>query len=526
MPEEVHLDDFGRLAGARTGRRVEIEGLVGRETGLSLSPWRTALARARVLDRSPLYAFLGDSLTESFSPTKRGRRWHNYLQQRLNGAKAAFTDWVPASAGTLNTTAANTWPGGQAGWTYTGTPSAAITYGPDLHGISLASGGTATISWAGDFITVYYAVTPTGPAAAAVTLDGASVDAIDAEGTEAPGTSTTYGTAGDFGWHTLVITATGAPLTLEGAVVYGGTRFGLGVPFDTVLGYCFGHSGFSTADFLSRPNWLTSFTRIAGSAQVIGIGLGPNDRLAGRSPGAYAANLRTILGQIDAAIDAVPVTADPCFLLVHLPTSDPAYLPAMRDLSESYGGGVRVRVLDLAGQVPDSEAGWGLLDNSGHPSDAGQLWIADRIAEVLDPSTTTRPQMREGGPIIEARDEPDRRSNWTASFGFTNGQGYDVTTADNAVRERRHWRWLEAGTYVAVVRYEQLTTTGGTVEVLVDGSSAGTQATTGTTGTIGETQLGSTITVDSPHWAIVTIRKTTASSAALRFMRLHLRKTG
>ncbi len=495
-----------------------------------LARFRAEAERARQAGRATVVAFIGDSLTESYEPTKRGLRWIDRLPARLNGLPGK-SHYVPITTNALSTTTATDWPGDQPPWTYSGTVTGSVLYGADLHAATFAISAFAELAYFGDLVNVVYVRTPDGPSAAAVTIDGASVGTINANGSELPGQIAAFGIAGDYGAHTLRVTATGAPLVLEGAVVHDGTRFGFGVPFDMIHTYAFGHAGFQTSHFTGNANWPKSVAALAKATgttsymPLIGIALGANDIGAGVTSAAYKANLVTIMEAVDTAFAAVPLDERPGFLLILMPGLA-SYQVAAWEAAEAFGA-ARCAVLDLGARLPESGADWDIFDaGNGHPNDEGQLWIADQIAEAIDPAgRRAPPTMSVGGPIIEATDEPTARSSWAASFGFTNGQPYDTTSADSTVRERRHRVWLEKGDYVARVRYEQLTTTGGTIEALLGHTSMGSVATTGTTGTIGETQLATTVTVDSPGWYPITIRKTAASSAALRFMRLHLRKT-
>jgi len=488
---------------------------------LPLTEYRAQSVRARTGSNACITAWLGDSFTEAYNPTKRSFRWIERLAHRLNTRREATVLYYPAAASTFSTTAANTWPGGQAPWTYTGSVAGSVLYGADLHAVTMSAAATATIVWFGDTINILYTRTPTGPSAAAVTLDGAAQTVINANGTLTPGQSATYGTVGDYGVHTLVITATSAPLILEGALVHDGTRIGFGVPFDSIYTLAFGHAGFSTQHFVDNTDWVKSLASMAGTAALIGISLGPNDALEDRDAADFGANLVTIMERIDAQIASLGITSRPGYMLLMMPTAPFTYVDAAHNAAQLFNE-ERAFAVDLAALLPDGADGWGTFDaGNGHPNDAGQLWIADQVAHILDPAAPSGlPRMDPGGPLIEAADTPTRRSSWTASFGITNGQTYDTTSADNTVRERRHRKWFEPGTYTARVRYEQITTTGGTVQVLIGNSSCGTVATTGTTGTIGETALGTPVVIDTPGWYPVTIRKTAASSAALRFMRL------
>jgi hypothetical protein len=503
-----------------------------------LAAFRAELARAR-LDtngRGTATAWLGDSLTESFAPSARGLRWIEHLTNRLsagyrvNGARVTY---VPASAGVFSTVNAASWPGSEAPWTYSPTPTGLVTYGADLHAVTVPTGGTATLTYFGDIVNLIYVRTPTGPAAATVAIDGVQIGTFNANGTELPSqvfTSVPVSGIGDYGAHTLVITAVGAPLVLEGAFVYDATKVALGIPFNTVQCHCFGHAGFGAVDFAALANWPNSLATVARNfdqpASLVGIAFGANDSLAKVSAAVYGASLVTIADRIDQAFRDVvgPTTRAGGFLLVEMPGIPRSYVEAAWDAAAAIGV-ERAVVLDLAEFLPDGGVSWGLLTATGdtHPGDGGQLWVADTIAEAIDPNRVERPVMPVGGPIIEATDEPLRRSNWAASFSATNAGTIDSTAADTNVHERRHRVWLEPGTYVPRIR-NVATATSATAEVLVGSTSAGTTATGTSSGNAIEAALSS-IVIKSPGWYPVTIRKTATGAGALQFSRLHLRKT-
>lgn len=130
---------------------------------------------------------------------------------------------------------------------------------------------------------------------------------------------------------------------------------------------------------------------------------------------------------------------------------------------------------------------------------------------------------------IYALDPTNERVNWTETLSFPIGsasvaphvQDRSLTTA--TLGERRHQLWLDAGTWEAYLAYERIATLGGTCEILIDGVSVGTIDTTGTSNTL-VAKVGTTFAVAQPglHW--VTIRKTAATAAGVRFIRLDLRR--
>jgi GDSL-like Lipase/Acylhydrolase family len=471
----------------------------------------------------------GDSFSEAFEPTKREFMWPRVFTRRMNSQRMSTVQFIPASAGGLNAVDAASWPGDEAPWVYSSAPAGDADHGPDAHAVIMVSGSTATLTYYGDIVVVLYTRTTTGPSAAAVTFDGAAQTALNANGAHLPGQQVVYGTVGQYGAHTLVITSTSGQLVLEGATVQDNEGSAFGIPCRAVRVFTFGHTGFSTQSYVDRTNWdesiaaLTAVSALGSYPSLFIIALGANDVGAGISAATFQANLVTIMQRIDAAIDATGITTDPGFLLVAMPTVTDALVAAMRNAATTIG--TRAGVFDLRGYLPGGGTGWGVFDQgNGHPNDAGQRWIADRLAELIDPSMPPLPTMEPDGPYIEATDEPAYRSAWTASFGINaGGFAYDASGGGTTVGERRHRKWLEPGTYVGRVRYERGSGFG-TVQVLVGSTSLGTQSTANASTDVQETQLGTSVTINTPGAYPVTIRKTSVTGA-IRFMRLHLRKT-
>lgn len=507
----------------------------------ALSRVRADLARTRsgtagdTDARSTAIAIVGDSLTEAFTPTKRGLMWTRHLARRLNGSRMSSVQYIPAAANAFSTVVASDWPGSQAPVTYTGSTAGSVIYGGDLHATVMQSGATATVTFFGEVIGVVYVRTTTGPSAAAVTLDGVAQTAINANGSELPGQQATFVAPG-YGFHTLVVTATAAPLILEGFTVHDGEIFGFGVPCRAVRTYAFGHSGFQTQQFVNAANWATSVAALTCNSALTThlslaiIALGANDSGASVTASTFRANLQTIMGQLDTAINATGVTRDPDFLLMAMAGLPDSYVDAMWTARSNYGSD-RVGVLDVRSYLPGGGATWDIMDSTpaGHPIDSGQLWLSNLVADWIDGDSGVRtPAPTRNDIVIEAVTPATYRSGWTESLALTGASGgevYDASPADAGANERVHREWLDRGTYQARLRYGEVTTTGGQAEVLVAGSTLGTQSTTGTTGNIGEATLGSTVTIDSPGAYPVVIRCTTANSAVFRFIRLYLRRT-
>lgn len=511
----------------------------------ALSRYRTDVGRTRSLTSSDVNArstgvvFFGDSLTEAFSPTVRGLMWPLHVARRLNGSRMGSVQYIPAAANTFSTVDAASWPGSQAPWVFSASPTGDVTRGADLHASIMQSGSTATINFYGDVITVFYTRSTGGPAAAAVTLDGVAQATLAANGTEVNGLSQPY-VADGYGYHTLVVTSTSGQLILEGAVVTDNEISAFGVPCRMVRTLTFGHAGFQSGDFISRPNWANSFvTVVANQAtgtypSLIVIGLGANDQGGSVPTATYEANLLSIMATMDAKLDAAGITTDPGFLLIAFPSQNDAYVDSMWKVRQAYGTG-RVGVLDLRRYyVQNATTPWDVNVSGSHPGDGGQDFIAETIADFIDGRTNIdqpryAPATSRGDVTISAVTPPDFRLAWAqslATVSATNGTWRDATPASSTVSERRHRMWFEPGTYTPALRYGEVTTTGGEWQVLVRGISLGTTgATTGTTGNVVGTALSATVTIDSPGPYPVVIRKTGLNAGAAHFVDLVLRKT-
>jgi len=496
-------------------------------TRQALAKPRAELARARMNDRAAQLVFLGDSLTESFSPSARGLRWTDLLSRRLNGHKQAHAQYIPAAANVFSTQAPGDWPGGDVPLTYSATPTNDIGHGADLHATIIPAGAFVDIPYYGDLVNIFYTATPTGPAAAAVTIDGIAAGTLDAQNTpELTSQVVQVGTAGDYGAHTLRITATGAPLLFEGVVVYEGARWGFGIRFDAIDVLALGHVGFQTSHYIASAAWAKSFALMSAQAAMIGIALGVNDLGAGRSAADYGANLVTIVELVDAQRVAFGFTAAPSILFVQMPGVGDAYLAAAWDAADELGTD-RCAVLDLAALLPDGgAAGWGLLDAGGHPGDGGHRWIADAIADHIDLSSVVAPP-RPDIVRIGAQHPATQRSAWAEALTFPSGVGLAPTVRDTSpsgttIGERRHRVWLDAGTYAGHVAYQQQAG-GGTVQVLVGHTSLGSVATAGADAHLWAS-LATPVVIESPGWYPVTVRKT-AASGAVGFVELALRRT-
>lgn len=505
-----------------------------RDPAVGVRRFREQLALARAGGVAASMVVVGDSLTEAYEPSKRGYRWADVVGRRLAGPRLGLGHYVPAAANAFSSRTATDWPGDQMPWVYTGATGGSVEYGADLHATTIAAAGTATISFYGDICTVHYARTPGAPATVTVTLDGQAVAAISPNGTVLPGQAATYGTIGDYGYHTIVLTVgAGGTFTLEGLSWSDNIRFGFGVPFEGVRFIGVGHAGFAVPNFTATSTWAASVA--VHGPQCVGIALGANDvNLApgsGGTPAEYRAGLVTMMEAVDAAFIAVSATP-PDYLLIEMPGLPDAWVDAASGACEDFDAD-RASVLDL-GRSASFGGDWGtaLAAANDHPNDGGQQWIADRVVDLIDPQGPPIPAWRSPASVfIDPRDVATRRSNWAEalSFGGVTGNNniapriLDNSGGGTTVGERRHRVWLEAGTWAGNVMCWQVTGNG-VLEVLVAGTSLGTVNQGAVADLVTYFALGTSVTISTPGWYPVVIRKTSASGVA-NFGGLLLRKT-
>lgn len=494
--------------------------------------WRQKLAVSRMGGAGALSAItlvVGDSRVRA-SATLYRNAWIDRLRARFLGAVPGGYGVLPAS-GNLGGVTDGAWPGGDNPWTFTGAVVGSVNYGLGFHAAVVPSAGTATLTYFGDKVTLFYTRTATGPTAATVTIDGVSVGPLNARGAELPGQQAQYGTHGNYGFHTLVVTPNDGPLTLEAAQWFDGDA-----PFfvsGTVQMFDCSHTGFQAAMFGTSAvnnNWSAM---LAGADAFFGCGIAVfdvNDIAAGRTPAQFRDDLVDIVARVDARLG----TSTLSWLFPMLPASvdTTAYVQAARDAAAIIGTS-RAAVVDIAALRPGRTWGADLSTDGTHPNDAGHVWLADVLGSILDPTPTTIAPVTQPRTIIDASTPAQGRSSWTEAWtGLTGGLGgYDQSGGGTTVGERRHRVWLDAGTYRATVTMQEDTGLG-TVEVLIGRwvgntptlTSCGTKANAAGTPTLVTTRLGTSVTTAVAGWHPVVIRKTSASGA-VRFVQLVIDKT-
>lgn len=490
--------------------------------------FRAEAARARSGGLFTNTVWLGDSLTEAYSPSKRGLIWPLQLGRRLNGLQQTRVEYIPSSANTFPSLIAANWPGGQMPWTYVN-GAGTITYGMDLHGATITAGGYVELPYYGDIVTVVYVRTTAAPAGGCpVTIDGVSAGTLNANGATLSSQSAVFGTIGDYGAHTLRVTVPSGTLTIEGAVVYDGIRWGFGLPFDGIGVAVAGHAGLSTTHFTDpgATNWAPSVA--ARTPSLVGIALGANDLGGGRTATQYRDGLIEIMNRIDAAVDAAGGTR-PGYLLVEMVGFPADYIAAAWEACDTIDT-TRCAVLDLGARL--NTTNWGVLDNGGHPGDSGQAWIANAIADAIDDSAARAPLTPVEGVMLEAITSTTARASWTEALTTVADAVlpvvYDQSTTGATVGERRHKVWLDAGNYQARAMLARGPDRG-QCQILVGHTSLGTADCYQAGADVNVFTMGANVTIDYPGWYPVTIRKLATKNAssteyAIRFYRLHLRK--
>ncbi len=488
---------------------------------------RQKLAQARSGGLATQIIVLGDSISEGFTASRFRNRWIDRLRRRFQGSTPGTLGLLPASAGVFSTVVDADWAGGDNPWTYTGAVTGNLNFGLGFHAANIPSGGgSATITYFGDKVAVVYTRTTTGPTACAVTLDGVAQAPINANGATLPSEDIQFGTHGNYGFHTLVITPNDGTLVLEGVSWYDGDA-----PFfitGSVILADGTHAGFAASNWAGANNdWSAS---LAGSDPFSGgviIALGVNDFTLGRTTQQFEDDLVTIASRIDARLGVT----DMSYLMVMVPGSQVPYVDAAWRAAGRIGL-ARAAVYDLGQLRPGRTFGPDLEDDGAHPNDAGQIWMAEAIGQVLDPTPITLSPTTPARQVLDASTPVTFRSAWTESFAAIAGtaHAYDEATG-GAVRERRYRVWLDPGTYQSVLTAEHATGRG-VFEILVGRWNGNTPTLTscGTVDTstpagpaLTTTRLATTVQTHVAGWVPVVVRKTNTADPA-RFVQLVLNK--
>ena len=531
------LDDGTLLA--EIGQQPIGATLEGLEHQAAFARWHQKLSLSRSGGFGALSAILllvGDSRNRP-AATKYRNAWPDLVRRRLLGSTPGSYGLMPASEGGFSTIVDVDWPGGDNPWTYTGACTGNAFFGIGWHGANVVVGGSATITYFGDKITLYYVKTAAGPTACAVTLDGVAQTALNARATQAPGQQQQYGTNGDYGFHTFTVTPNDGTLIMEGVQWFDGDAPVL--VSGSVQIFEATHTGFGAFDWNGNGGRTQDWSAmLAGADPFFGMGmtvLDVNDiAILNRTPTQFRDDLVALVQHVDSRLG----TATLGWAFISLPTSidTTAYRDAMYDARRIVGTG-RAAVIDLAAMFSNRRWPADLSADGSHPNDAGHVWIADQLGPLLDPNPPTAPPVTAKRTVIDATTPADGRLAWPvvtpvpiAGTTLT----YDEATA-SALRERKHRVWLDAGTYRATISAEHATGRG-VLEVLIGNwptgatltptlTSCGTVDTSTPAGpAVTTTILGTSVTTAISGYVPIVIRKTNTATVG-RFVQLVLDKT-
>lgn len=486
---------------------------------IALKKWYQKLAVAGTGGLAAQLIILADSRSEGFTSTRYRNRWIDQLRRILQGSVPGSMGFLPASAGAFSTVIDADWAGGDNPWTYSGV-TGSVSYGLGFHAAQCTS-GSITLTYFGDTVNLVYVRTPTGPSAAAVTLDGVSQTALNAQGAALPGQVASYGSSGAYGFHTLVVTVSTGTLVFEGAMWHEGGFNGFTLNNDVII-MDGTHAGFGMKDWAGSNNdWSGFFQSIVeyAYAGLVLYCLDINDLGAGRTAQQFEDDCVIVAQRLDARM----LTSDLGHLFCFLPSSGDttAYVNAAWRAAARIGFN-RSSVIDLA-QIRPSR-GWGtdLSADVAHPNDAGHRWVAGELAQILCPTPRTPVPVTPQRYVIDASTPADRRVSWTYAPSSAGSELKDTTGGTAVVGERHHRRWHDAGTYRATITAEHATGRG-ILEVLI-GRYAGATAQLVSCGTVDTstpagptattTTLATSVTTDVPGWVDIVIRKTAVANTA------------
>lgn len=497
----------------------------------AIARWHDRLANARKVALSASLFILGDSRVLS-SAGKYRTAWPELVKKKLMGARPSGMGFLAASAGGLSEVTDAAWQGGDNPWTYTGAVAGTGVYGTGFHAATIPSAGTATITYFGDIITLWYVRTVAGPTAAAITLDGVAQTALDGRNDPVqPAQSASYGTNGNYGFHTLVIDPNDGDLVIEGV-----EWFDNEVPFfnnGTVRLHYAEHAGFTALSWADPAN-LNWSAQLTNSDAFMGLGLivlDANDISAGRTPAQFTADLKEIVSKCDGRLGTTTMP----WMFINLPYNQ-STVNHVNAAYEARGdiGVNRFTVFDMAALVPGRTWPSGLSADGVHPNDAGHLWIADNLCKVLDPYVGLGPIPTFGNGTrrleIDASTPTESRTSWAYAYTGIPQGGFDQSGGGTTQGERHHRVWADVGTYRGTITMQEDAALGN-VEALMGRwvgntptlTSMGSKTNVAATPTMVTTQLGTTIVNDVAGWVPIYIRKTTATGA-VRFSKLVLDK--
>lgn len=321
--------------------------------------------------------FIGDSITEGArTESVFGARWTDRLMAALrarfqpSGVTGGY--YIPASPSyTLVLPSV---------WSFSGTNTPQGTDGLGYYSNILGSAATATLTFTGTSIKVFYSALA-GASTATVTIDGSAVASINgATGAPNYGASVTYGGLAA-GSHTIVITNGTGNLTLQGAYYFNG---------DETKGLRMwngGHAGIGSDSF---PKFIPA--SIAPDLAVIALGV--NDyRLAANDPTHTNTNITALIKRLQAEVSPAPSVI---VMAMYEPSTNSgttplgswaSYVAAMTTAANQNGAlFLDLEPLFAASGVPVPGDGMMATDTGPayvHPTLAGHQLIADYLVALL-----------------------------------------------------------------------------------------------------------------------------------------------
>ena len=343
-----------------------------------LGQWRAALANRAAA--GPKAVVVGDSWGEGAGASTIMNRWLDRLTTRLrgtfNGSVVGGAQYVP---GFYASSLSGTNP-----WVVTGGGTSSAWMGLGLRVRVVSSGGTATITRVCTGVDIY--VSRGGNSGSiSYTIDGGTAVAV----TLGPSTPELHSVVVPIrnlsaASHTLVITATGGALLLEGGFFYNGDEtLGVKVWDGSRIRY-------TTGDYLADQDWADALTTIQPALVVLALGINDYQVTPGKvSAATYQANLTALLALIRSKITLPPS------IILWVPTEAKAgdgflspytdFVTAARAAAQDDG---KVTVFEADKLIPDISTA--LLDTYGygsgdfyHVNDKGHQALADRMYEVL-----------------------------------------------------------------------------------------------------------------------------------------------
>lgn len=344
-----------------------------------LDVWDSALSQASTRRADVLV--VGDSISEGNGTTyPASEAWPSVLagmMPRANGGGRGGTGYVPAAYG---------WGASNSAWTLSGGPvpcvSGSCYRGLGRRSLNIGNGQSASFTWQGDRLALYYTKTLTS-GIMGISIDGGAPVSVNTGATIETNSARYVPATLTRGWHTVTVTRiSGGPVHLEGGAFWDGD-IGSGV---TV--WDGSHSGAATTFFYGTPDrerWLAMLDNIGPDLVV--IALGTNDASSPEVPGVYDPTIYA--ERVRSLIELIRTEADPSIAVLQQPGSpavDSDYWARHMDALAAMAAEEDALVLDLRGAIPQGPlTGTSVLyADSLHPNPAGARAYALEVARQLN----------------------------------------------------------------------------------------------------------------------------------------------